>query len=329
MQIFDYSPDAEYESSSQMTQICGINTTHVEIRNLGVGEVVASTIEEPFLGNDTTRVIAPYTTVTLAVNVYNCSVYIQGGSTVKFRGVNLADAVSEQRLSEETENLRSYAESLASMPNILSNPDFAVNQRGQQEYTEGYCADRWKLITANTKATVLADGVKIGFASDTPAAAVIGQAVEDYTALAGKEITASVFVGEKNAEKTMLSVNFSVNGKRVFMTKPLSEGRNEFTVTVPEDIEDFQFWIYGGDTRTGTDTSESCIVVNWAKIEISRTATGYIPPRYADNLLNCQRYYQIRTTGDIAAADLRPVMARTPDITQRPDGLYEYSADII
>ena len=213
-----------------------------------------------------------------------------------------------------------------SNPNLLINPDFAVNQRGQQEYTAGYSADRWKLITANTKVTVLTGGVKIGFASDTPAPAVIGQLLENYRALAGKEITVTVHASEMEAQHAMMSANYMSGGERKYHTKTLTAGTNVLTVAVPEDISDFALWIYGADSRVG-DTADSYTVVEWAKLEIGGSATPYLPPDPTTELARCQRYYQIRSTNDITPADLRPSMAAITDI-KAVEGGYAYVADL-
>ena len=213
-----------------------------------------------------------------------------------------------------------------SNPNLLINSDFAVNQRGQQEYTAGYSADRWKLITAHTKVTVLTGGVKIGFASDTPAPAVIGQAVENYSAVAGKEITVSMHVSEMAAQHAMMSANYMSGGERKYHTKALTAGTNALTVAVPEDISDFALWIYGADSRVG-DTADSYTVVEWAKLEIGGSATPYLPPDPTTELARCQRYYQIRSTNDIAPADLRPSMGTITDI-KAVEGGYAYVAEL-
>ena len=65
-----------------------------------------------------------------------------------------------------------------------------------------------------------------------------------------------------------------------------------------------------------------------AKIEIGNVVTPIIPPDPADELARCQRYYQIRSTNDIAAVDLRPTMCKTPtDIVAVTSG-YAYIAEL-
>ena len=336
------------------TSVTGLDGAHAHVRNDGAEIIYAAKSAGLSAGAD--GVIAIPAGNAAALYGISGAVYISGAGaatvvtsdyvespfkTSAQAGGSGADEVARAAISAHAGNTEVHvtAEEKAawngkaevsdiSNPNLLINPDFAVNQRGQQEYTSGYCADCWKIITTNTKVTMLPVGVKVGFNLDTSSVAVIGQVIEDYSSLAGKEVTVSVFVAEKNSEKTMLSVNYLLNGTRQFKTKPISNGINTFSITVPAAIEDLQIWIYGGDTRTGFDTSDSYIIVEWAKLEVSDKATRYTQPGYADNLHSCQRYYQIRSTGDIAAVDMRPTMATIKDIKQRSDGTYEYTAEL-
>lgn len=285
-----------------------------EIKNNGTDTIYASAASGVAAGAD--GVVSIPTGASVTVTDTRGTVYIIGTGSVEVVGKDFVAPV-----------FKNAAAAGGVGENLLINPYFKVNQRGQTEYTSGYCMDCWKIITANTKVTMLPAGVKIGFNLDTSSAAVIGQIIEDYSSLAGKTVTASVFVAEKNAEKTMVSVNYLINGTRKYNTNPISAGINTFSVVLPDDIEDLQVWIYGADTRTGSDTSSSYTVVDWAKLELSENATRFIRPNYADELARCQRYYQLRSSGDIAAVDMRPSMAVIKDIRQREDGIYEYIAE--
>ena len=68
--------------------------------------------------------------------------------------------------------------------------------------------------------------------------------------------------------------------------------------------------------------------IEYVKVELSSIATPFCPPDPATELAKCQRYYQIRSTGDIAPVDLRPTMRATPTITQLSDGNYMYNAEL-
>ena len=79
--------------------------------------------------------------------------------------------------------------------------------------------------------------------------------------------------------------------------------------------------------NSGAQTSDTLEIL-WTKLELGVIATLYTPPDPATELAKCQRYYQIRSAGDIPAVDLRPVMRITPTVTQLSDGNYAYSAEL-
>ena len=58
------------------------------------------------------------------------------------------------------------------------------------------------------------------------------------------------------------------------------------------------------------------------------TLPMYIPKDCSAELLECMRYYQIRSAGNVDPMDLRPTMRAKPTITQLEDGSYAYSADL-
>ena len=68
--------------------------------------------------------------------------------------------------------------------------------------------------------------------------------------------------------------------------------------------------------------------ISWVKLELGSIATPFVPPDPAVELAKCQRFYQVRSTNDIAAVDLRPSMATIKDIKLREDGNYEYIAEL-
>lgn len=52
----------------------------------------------------------------------------------------------------------------------------------------------------------------------------------------------------------------------------------------------------------------------------------FVPKRYSEELLECRRYYQRRSAGNINPIDLCPLMADTPTVSA-VDGVYEYVVD--
>lgn len=59
----------------------------------------------------------------------------------------------------------------------------------------------------------------------------------------------------------------------------------------------------------------------------AETLPEYQPKGYGTELAECQRYYQIRSTGDVSAADMRPTMRLSSPTVTTASGGYRYSAD--
>ena len=218
-----------------------------------------------------------------------------------------------------------------SNPNLLTNPDFAVNQRGSTSYTTpGYTADRWKIVEATACEMLSGGGIKVTASeqsSDIPARAV--QVIDNVAALAGKKCTLSCEVlAATAAHAALFFAIYSSDGNGTYKGKTgLSVGVNQYTADIPADTTAIQIWLIGADTRTG-DTVGMYTDFAWAKLELGGRATPFVPPNPATELAKCQRYYQIRSTGDIAAVDLRPSMRVTPTVTELEDGNYAYSAEL-
>lgn len=203
-------------------------------------------------------------------------------------------------------------------PNLLINPDFSVNQRGQTEYTtSGYTFDGWSINVGNVSKND-AGGVII---NNTASSAMrYRQYIElDFAQLLGKIITLSVCVdgvvysatGDVPTEEPTAQTNIL----QIVVSASLSINLNYLPAKKAFDL---YFYVVSGTT----------FALSWAKLELGSAATPYCPPDPAYELIKCQRYYQIRSTGDIAATDMRPSMHTITDIKQRGDGTYEYIAEL-
>lgn len=64
------------------------------------------------------------------------------------------------------------------------------------------------------------------------------------------------------------------------------------------------------------------------KLEKGRFATPYVARPLTEEISECQRYYQVHSTGTIKQVDLRPTMRKAPTVTQRSDGNYGYDAEL-
>lgn len=190
-------------------------------------------------------------------------------------------------------------------PNLIDNPWFRVNQRGETVYkTTGYTVDRWKLNTktnANASVTVESDGVQLYATGGTWID--FRQPIEFPERLNGKTVTLSV---DANAEyiksielknlttnKTLLSINVgSTNGRKI-----ISKSGN-----IPSDGISADDFVGVMIFMTGSSADEVCSAMVYAiKLEQGSVSTlAYdIPPDYGEQLVRCQRYYQRFTIPNI------------------------------
>ncbi|MGN0686893.1 MAG: hypothetical protein ACI4KA_02160 [Oscillospiraceae bacterium] len=221
-----------------------------------------------------------------------------------------------------------------SNPNLLINPDFAINQRANSTYSGNYVygVDHWQCQNDGVM-TATGDGIKVGFmqTASSSAKSIIRQHVENSPFLGGKTCTLSVYIKDLSSVGAQLLV--MVNKSDGSMVYPASKritaaGVTTLTFSVPEDITDCYIWLYGADMRVSGETTDSYTVFGWSKLEIGQSATPYLPPDPAAELAKCQRYYQICSSGNINAVDLRPSMRATPAVTQLADGNYAYNAEL-
>lgn len=201
--------------------------------------------------------------------------------------------------------------------NSFDNPDFKINQRGLSEYVlDGIDAtglDRWIIQSAfgRTTVTVLPSGIKI---ENTGVNSGIRQP--------GHFIT----------EGKTYTISAEINGIR-YSTQITPVKSNEGNAQAYSGTPYFAAIIFHGDTWTiypyVTYTENCSVIIKDVKLELGSVATQFIPPNPATELVKCQRYYQIRSTGDISPVDLRPSMRITPTVTQLDNGNYAYNAEMI
>jgi len=167
-----------------------------------------------------------------------------------------------------------------SNPNLLINSNFMVNQEGIASGATiapgAYVLDGWKCTSSGSRVFSWADvgGVRtltIGNASFT---AEVGQTIEAVNLPAGVYAVSTDAVGASlnvyNAAGTVVASGVGTTKPAVSFT---ADGAQNYSVRLV----------------TGAGTTAT---VSWVKVERSTVATPYQPPRYADNLRACMRYYQ-------------------------------------
>lgn len=216
-------------------------------------------------------------------------------------------------------------------PNLLINPDFRVNQRRQMEYNvlhNEYSVDRWM---TNFGCSVFIHNKGIRVVSNGMAYSGIWQRLEPQLFRAGEQYTPSVFFNETPPPEWYIDVHIvnqeddiAIAASSNYNTANMSSGLVALPpLTIPTDGEYYvRFFICNKTTTVST------IDIGYAKIEKGSIATSFVKPDPATELTKCQRYYQIRTTGDVDPVDLRPSMRITPTVTQLDNGNYAYNAEL-
>ena len=195
--------------------------------------------------------------------------------------------------------------------NELDNPDFRVNQRGQNEYSTGYTVDRWYISTDKCKAAPETNGIRLtATATLTSNTHAFWQNIE--FPLAPGKYTLSLKAADVTGVWAARIRTVTAAGDYVdsYYTPRLQAGINSVTV----DLSDSEYISAVSIGFNKGNEAGNSLKLAWAKLEGGSLATPFVPPDYAAELAKCQRFYQVRTTNDIDPLDLRPSMRTITDI---------------
>lgn len=227
-----------------------------------------------------------------------------------------------------------YVDKLAYHENYLDNSDFSnpVNQRGEATYTTGkaYAIDRW--YNYNGLSVEISDGC-IVLTNTGTANRYIYQNIKRAQKLAGKYVWFAVCL----EDGTVYTVAATLPANDVTVVTTINTGvRGDGLILGLYKTTD-QYIQARLTLRNGKTVS-----LKWAMLyeaqtvpsstsladDVSNLVPDYYPKGYGAELMECMRYYQVRSTGDVAAVDMRPPMVSdTPEITEVANG-FAYSADI-
>ena len=208
--------------------------------------------------------------------------------------------------------------------NELDNPDFRVNQRGQNEYSTGYTVDRWYISTDKCKAAPETNGIRLtATATLTSNTHAFWQNIE--FPLAPGKYTLSLKAADVTGVWAARIHTVTAAGDYVdsYYTPRLQAGINSVTV----DLSDSEYISAVSIGFNKGNEAGNSLKLAWAKLEGGSLATPFVPPDYAAELAKCQRFYQVRTTNDIDPLDLRPSMRTITDI-KAVEGGYAYVAEL-
>ena len=208
--------------------------------------------------------------------------------------------------------------------NELDNPDFRVNQRGQNEYSTGYTVDRWYISTDKCKAAPETNGIRLtATATLTSNTHAFWQNIE--FPLAPGKYTLSLKAADVTGVWAARIRTVTAAGDYVdsYYTPRLQAGINSVTV----DLSDSEYISAVSIGFNKGNEAGNSLKLAWAKLEGGSLATPFVPPDSAAELAKCQRFYQVRTTNDIDPLDLRPSMRTITDI-KAVEGGYAYVAEL-
>lgn len=246
------------------------------------GEEIPSSIDYPDFMEIFTAVIALSQTYDVNVNVSSL-VFITRAELEKRLG-DKADVWHTHTVADITDCVE------PSNPNLLTNPDFRVNQRGMTEYSSGYSADRWFIGGNKCTVTAGADGVLIKSAIKLDSNAhVFWQKAENP--LAPGKYTLSLNVLEVSGvwSARIRTVNASGDYVDSYYTSVLHNGVNKVSVDLSEG--EYISAVSVGINK-GTEAGNS-LKLAWVKLEVGDGATPFVPPDPATELAKCQRYLYV------------------------------------
>lgn len=161
--------------------------------------------------------------------------------------------------------LANYLGNKFSNPNLLINPDFKINQRGNSKYTSnGYTVDRWKINTGSVNFTP--SGITVTLVNK-------GQFIQLFENALSGTYTASIKIT-------------SITGDCVLSVGTHSLQLNKagvFSITVSDSINGVSLY----KSTAGTST----INIEWIKLEQGTVATAFVAPNPAEELLKCERFF--------------------------------------
>lgn len=196
---------------------------------------------------------------------------------------SINQSLREHSNNDDVHTSISEAAVIFSNPNLLDNPNFSINQRGQSEYIDAnqYTVDRWGLYmqekNVNNKVAVNDD----------------------------KSITLTLSAGNwiriAQIFEQPLEGTFTLSAEVEAAT-----GGVTFDIIVSDGTQKTASWVLGGgkqlvkatfEVGAMTDVAFSMrnlygfVTIKSVKLELGSVATPFVPPNPAVELAKCQRYY--------------------------------------
>ena len=213
------------------------------------------------------------------------------GSGVYITEAEMAASLAKKSDVKHTHTVADIADYVNPVnPYLLINPDFLVNQRGQNEYSSGYTVDGWYIEGNKCSVRPSVDGILITSAINVDSNShAFWQKIENP--LAPGKYTLSLNVLEVSGvwSSRIRTVNASGDYVDSYYTSLLHKGVNKVSVDLSEG--EYISAVSVG-INAGTEVGNS-VKLAWVKLELGSAATPFVPPDPATELLKCQRYFTI------------------------------------
>ena len=238
-----------------------------------------------------------------AIKKYVAFIEIQNGQTISnllFKPMLRPASIEDDTYvpySMTNREMTPYVRAISN-PNLLDNPWFTVNQRGQSSYNStGYTVDRWYMgaSAAGTKSVTVNSDETVTVANEAADSTVVyffqrlDKAITDK--LLNKMVTISVMLSDGtifSASKAFAGVvfgNITVNG--------VALGGYRIWINSTTGVAELTVDVYAGKS----------ISIKAIKLELGKVSTlaSDTAPNYATELLKCQRYYITSGTSGTSA----------------------------
>lgn len=223
--------------------------------------------------------------------------------------------------------------------NFITNPLFHFNQRGQNTYAAaGYTVDRWRWTGAQNSSVTVAENTVLSGNSGTTSFLLQPVELAFGKNLFGQAVTISLRYRCTSANCAIYIGIPAADTYHTVVSIPLVPDALERvaagTAVIPNVTNATAFELYG--IRHG---GQGALTLLHAHVEIGvissiEPLSGYrnkllgCEPYQRQEFAKCQRYYQVHPNGNIPADTLSPPMRKNPTVTQRPDGLWAYDAEL-
>ncbi len=170
--------------------------------------------------------------------------------------------------------------SVITNPNLLDNPDFSINQRGQAEYSgyntqNGYTVDRWLQYPGYSNVTPVSGGVILSYNA--------GDALPE-----GSYVRMTQIFEHPLVEGEPYTLQVKVDGN---IFKATINPNSTYKSLVLDADKKYTAFVNTGGIIIQLNQGKQA-TFEWVKLEVGSVATTYIPPHPATELTKCKRYYQ-------------------------------------